>query len=482
VLRKGLIGYLPANIVQGLVGLLSITVFTRVLTPEAYGRYALAFSTMALVQTAVFTWLEASVARFWPLESHGGDPGALIATVYRAFWRTAAGFVPVCALAVWLWPADASLKWALAAALSAILARSLVKLSLERRRAAGEATKASLLDIGQTAGGFLLGAAFALAGFGAGAPLWGLGLAALLCVPFALPGELGRRRGATADPERLAGYAAYGFPVSASLILSLGLATTDRFLIGALLDPRSVGAYHAAYTLANRTLEVLFVWLGAAGVPALVMALERGGQAGLERAARSHAGFMILLTVPASVGLMLTAQPLAEVMVGQGLRAQAARVTPLIALSALFSGVTVFYFHQAFILARRTGRLLVAMAIPAAANVILNLVLIPVLGLVGAAWAAVLSYGLGAVSSWALGRTAQPLPIPWGTLLRCCVSAAAMVPAVLAVPAVGGLPELLARAACGALVYGLGVLALDAGGARAEVSQVFKGFLANRTA
>jgi O-antigen/teichoic acid export membrane protein len=482
VLRKGLIGYLPANIVQGLVGLFSITVFTRVLTPEAYGCYALAFSAMALCQTSVFTWLEASMARFWPLETHGGEPAALIATIYRAFWRTAAGFVLVAALAVWLWPADASLKWALAAGLSAVVARSSIKLALERRRAAVEAGKASLLDIAQTAGGFALGAGFALAGLGACAPLWGLGLAALLCIPFALPGELRRGRGAKADPGRLKGYAAYGFPVSASLILSLGLATTDRFLIGAMLDPKSVGAYHAAYTLANRTLEVIFVWLGAAGVPALVMALERGGQAGLERAARGHAGFMVLLTLPASVGLMLTAQPLADVMVGQGLRAEAARVTPLIALSALFSGVTVFYFHQAFILARRTRRLLLAMAIPAAANVVLNLALIPLLGLVGAAWAAVLSYGLGALSSWALGRTAQPLPIPWGTLARCGLSAAAMVPAVLAVPAAGGLPELLAKAFIGGLVYGLGVLAFDAGGARSEASRLFKGFLANRTA
>ena len=174
-------------------------------------------------------------------------------------------------------------------------------------------------------------------------------------------------------------------------------------------------------------------------MPALVMGLERGGQAGLDRAARDHAGVMILLTLPASVGLVLTAGPLADVMVGEGLRAAAAKVTPLIAMSAFFSGITVFYFHQAFILARRTERLMVAMSIPAAANVLLNLVLIPWLGLVGAAWAAVASYALGAASSWALGRGAQPLPIPWATLVKCGLATAAMVPPVLAVPAIGGL-------------------------------------------
>lgn len=482
MLRRGLIGYLPANIVQGLVGLLSITVFTRVLTAADYGRYALAFSAMALAQTAVFTWLEASIARFWPTEQTVEGSAALVAAVYGAFLRVALVFAPLCALGVWLWPADAALKWAFAAGLSALVARSLVKLSLERRRAAGEAMSASRLDMAQTGGGFLIGAGLAALGFGPAAPLLGLGLGALFCLPFVLPGELARRRGARLDAARVRAFAAYGFPVSASLILSLGLATADRFLIGAMLDPGSVGAYHAAYNLANRTLDVLFVWLGAAGVPAMVMALERGGQAGLQRAARDHAGVMILLVLPASAGLMLTAQPLAELMVGEGLRATSALITPLIALSALFSGVTVYYFHQAFILARRTGLLLLAMTIPAAANIGLNLLLLPRMGLVGAAWAAVLSYGLGALASWAIGRRVQPMPIPWGVLARAVLGTAAMVVVTAAVPASGGAAELFAKALIGALVYGLAVLALDAGGARTEASRLFKGFLASWSA
>ena len=56
---RGVLGYLPANLVQGVVGLLTIVAFTRLLTPEAYGVYALAFSVMSLVHTCLFVWLEA---------------------------------------------------------------------------------------------------------------------------------------------------------------------------------------------------------------------------------------------------------------------------------------------------------------------------------------------------------------------------------------------------------------------------------------
>jgi O-antigen/teichoic acid export membrane protein len=44
---RGVLGYLPVNIAQGVVGLLTIVLFTRVLTPEQYGVYALAFSVSA---------------------------------------------------------------------------------------------------------------------------------------------------------------------------------------------------------------------------------------------------------------------------------------------------------------------------------------------------------------------------------------------------------------------------------------------------
>src|SRR3569623_1226927 len=81
---RGVLGYLPANLVQGMVGLLTIVAFTRLLTPQAYGDYALAFSVMSLVNTCLFVWLEASMARFYAPESAADRLPAHFATLYRA--------------------------------------------------------------------------------------------------------------------------------------------------------------------------------------------------------------------------------------------------------------------------------------------------------------------------------------------------------------------------------------------------------------
>jgi O-antigen/teichoic acid export membrane protein len=108
---------------------------------------------------------------------------------------------------------------------------------------------------------------------------------------------------------------------------------------------------------------------------------------------------MILIALPASVGLMLISGPLAHLMVGPALADKAARVTPWIAAGALLSGMTTHYFNTAFTLARRTRRLFVAIALPAVANLILVLALVPRYGLSGAMWATAASYGIGLIAS-----------------------------------------------------------------------------------
>ncbi|MDR3512795.1 MAG: lipopolysaccharide biosynthesis protein [Caulobacteraceae bacterium] len=471
---KGVLGYLPVNLVQGVVGMLGIVVFTRVLRPQDYGVYALAFSVMSLVHTAVFLWLEAAMARFYAPEAEAGRLPGHFRTLYGAFALLAAGFPLLAGTVLWVWPAPTPLKIAIGAGLATILFRSLAKLVQERRRAAGDVRAAALLDVTMTAGGFAAGAGLALAGFGGASPLVGMGAAAAVCLVFALPTELKQVRGGPFEPARARMYAAYGVPVSLSLILSLALATTDRFLLAAYLNETSVGVYHAGYSLANRTLDVMFIWLGMAGGPAAIAALERGGKAALHETAREQARLMIALALPAAVGLALVARPLADVMIGERLRAGAAEVTPWIAASAFLAGITTYYFHTAFTLARRTGLLLAAMAIPAASNVVLCLVLIPRFGLQGALWATLASYGLGAAASFGLGRRALALPVPWDTAARAAAASAAMALAVRLVPAGGGALELFAKAGVGVAVYGALAWLLDICGARTHSGRLVR--------
>ena len=469
---RGVLGYLPVNVVQAVAGFGAIVVFTRLLTPSQYGDYALAFSLTSVVYTCLFVWIESAMARFYAAEDEAGRL-KLYATLYRAFAVMAVALPLVAAALLLSLPISAPLKVAMGAGLVCITARSLLKLAQERRRAAGEVRGYAVFDMAQTGGGFALGAAFAALHFGGASPLVGGGVASAACLLFALPRELKPARQGRFELERLRRYAAYGLPISLSLLMGLALATTDRFVLAAYMDEATVGAYHAGYSLSNRTLDVMFLWLGMAGFPACIAALERGGEQALEGVAREQASFMVLIALPAAAGLALVAHPLAGLMVGPALRQSAARVTPWIALSGLFYGFTSQYLNTAFTLGRRTVRQLFAIGAPALANLGLTLLLIPRFGLDGAMWATTASYALGAVVSVALQRGGVRLPIPWTALGRSGLATGVMALAVSRVPASGGLVELAVKAVVGALVYGAVALLLDAGHARSHAGRLW---------
>lgn len=478
---RGVIGYLPVNVVQGVAGLLTIVVFTRLLTPEEFGAYAMAFTVVAIVHTALFTWLEAAMARFQQAEARSGSTADHFATIYKTWRLLAASMLLIAAPVLWFWPMAIPLKLAIATGLAGTLVKGLGKLAQEHRRAAGRVGEVAIMEMVISAGGFAAGAALALLGLGGAAPLVGIAMATALCLVFVLPSELSVGKGGHYQPARARSYAAYGIPLSVSLIMALVLSGTDRLLIGAFLSEADVGVYHAGYSLANRTLDVAFIWLGSAAGPAAVAALEHGGLPALDRTAKEQSSFMVLLTLPAAVGLALVAEPLSDVLIGEALRDGAAQVTPWIALSGLMAGWTTYYFHTAFTLGKATKRLLIAMAIPALANVVLNLALIPIFGVMGAVYATAISYALGLVASILIGRRSIALPIPLDTLWRAAIACAAMAGAVLLIPAFGGILELTAKAALGGIVYGAVAFALDAGGARTH-SRRLLGALSGRMA
>src|SRR5687768_1010555 len=63
--------YLVARGVPGVVAFLAIPLFTRLLDPAAYGRYALVIATVATLNALLFQWLRLSLSRYLP--AYAGD-------------------------------------------------------------------------------------------------------------------------------------------------------------------------------------------------------------------------------------------------------------------------------------------------------------------------------------------------------------------------------------------------------------------------
>jgi O-antigen/teichoic acid export membrane protein len=93
----------------------------------------------------------------------------------------------------------------------------------------------------------------------------------------------------------------------------------------------------------------------------------------------------------------------------------AAPVIPVVALAYVLHGA--FLLTSVGIGIRKEARHYPRVTAAAAgANLLANLALVPAFGIMGAAWATVISYAVMAGLGYAIGRRLYPLPLEWGRL------------------------------------------------------------------
>jgi O-antigen/teichoic acid export membrane protein len=472
MLNRHLLGYLPVYLAQILVGFGGVVVFTRLLEPEDYGRYTLILAAMMLAETVLFTWLNAAVARYHARSAARGRIGGHTFTIFRIYALVAAGAAVVLGLTVWLAPIGAELKAALAFAVAALVFRGGMDMALETRRAAGQVGRFAFIQTFSLTAGFALGVVFILAGgLGTAGIFAGLALAAFMACVIDFPILLKGARRDRAGPRRGLAFAAYGAPVAFSLVFEQLLATGDRFLIAAFLGEAATGAYAAGYGITDRSLNIMFVWLGAAATPLAIAALERQGRAAAQDMARQAAALMGLIGFPAAAGLALVAEPFARLLIAEALAADAASIMGWIALGSLLNGIMTYFFHEAFILGRKPARMAGLMVAGAVLNIALNLLLIPAFGLVGAAVATVIAYGVSLVACAVAGRFVFPLKLPVEDWTKAALATAAMAVVLIALPApASALLHLLSHVVAGAAVYGALAIMLDIAGCRSAMA------------
>lgn len=471
-LLRHLLGYSPVSLANGLVGLGSVYVFTRALGGADYGRYALMFSAMALVHTFTMTWAEAANYRFTgkalaenTLKDHFRSGLVLLA---RSMFLAALG-VGI----IWqLFGDDPAYARIIPWLLAVIAVQTLGHFALEAHRASQRVARYSLTETMRIVVGFLAGAGLAYySGLGPAAPFAGLFIGGVLILFREGPWLLNQSRGGKHTAARTRAWLAYGVPIAGALVLDIVLSVSDRFLINIYLDEVAVGAYAAGYGVADKPVLMLCAWAAMAASPLLMTAFETEGRGAAGEAAGGMLSMILLIGLPAATGLALVAGPLAEAVVAADLREQAARIIPFIAFAGLLNGLLIYFVSESFNLVQRTDLRAMLMAIPAGANIAMNIVLLPMFGLMGAVYATLASYALGVLVLGVVAYRLMPFALPVGHTLRVGLACLAMWPVLYVLPEWGSWAELFFKAGVGGSVFLIAAIVLDAGGARAILSE-----------
>ena len=261
----------------------------------------------------------------------------------------------------------------------------------------------------------------------------------------------------------------FAWPLIAAGITSSLLQLSDRFVVGGLGGAEMLGIFTAAYSLVERPMTLVCVSISTATFSMAVQALEQHGrQAGRIQAGKNGA-VLLALSLPACVGLAMTSHYIAAVLVGPAFRTGVAVLIPIMSITAFFRGFRSHFVDHALHLAGRPHLMLWFLAPAAVANVLLNLVLVPRYGMMGAAWSALVCQAGATVASWFIGRRVFPLWLPPGSVVRVVAAVLPMAIVLWIVQLPLTWLGLIGAVALGMAVFGLASVLLDVGGIRSRM-------------
>ena len=469
MMSRSMLAYIPVNLANLLVSFGTIVVLTRLLGSEEFGRYALAVITMQFVHMGIFTWLEAAMARFQARAEREEDENSHLKTIYAYALRCVLIAFPVMMIALWALPLSQSMKTLMVVALASTTLQVFFNLGMEAHKAAHRIKRYSFAYSTQTLMSFTIGILLiVMTPLREVAPFVGIIVALSATLIIDLPFMLKKMKGGEVQTVKADTYFRYGMPICISLLLAYALNSADMYLIAGIMGESSAGQYNAGYNLANRSLDIIFIWIAMAATPIAVTLMEKEGVERSREIMKDYGASLLWIAMPAATGIALVSKEFGFIL-GESVRAEAVTVMPMIAFAGVLNGLISYYAQRAFMLSGKTSMFMWAMVPPVILNIALNLWLIPIHGLMGAVYATVISYAVGFVLAVAIARRFYPLPIPVRATLEIGFACACMAVAVLALPDTSRLPDFIAliiKAAIGATVYGTVCMAINAANSR----------------
>ncbi|WP_256547888.1 flippase [Halovivax gelatinilyticus] len=183
----------------------------------------------------------------------------------------------------------------------------------------------------------------------------------------------------------------YTVPLTATSTANVLDKQIDTVLVGLFLSPIAV----SAYVLSKQIVEFLEAPVSALGFTLSPTFAAQKADGNTDRAARLYETALthaLLLYVPAAAGLVLVAEPTITLVFGSDYLG-AVPVLQVLSLYAILLSVTKITSNALDFLGRAKARAIVKGS-TALLNVALNLVLIPLIGVVGAAIATVITYSI----------------------------------------------------------------------------------------
>lgn len=252
-------------------------------------------------------------------------------------------------------------------------------------------------------------------------------------------------------------YLSFGLPTIAGNVANWVVVSSDRYVIGYFLGATSVGIYSAAYGLGSLPFMIIGI-LGFVLPPALSKLYDGGRMKEVETHLSYSLKYALALAIPFVFGAAILAEPVLRLFSTPEIASQGYFILPIVALSALVL-VSGGVINHIIIMIKKTKISGAAWVIAAVVNLGLNILVVPRIGILGAAITTLIAYSLAEAIQLYYSFKEFKFTIDWHFVIKSLIASVIMSLAIWRMAPQGTSATILTVVA-GTIIYGIVLLLL----------------------
>lgn len=185
-------------------------------------------------------------------------------------------------------------------------------------------------------------------------------------------------------------YLEYSIPTIPSNVSAWAVESSDRYLIGLMMGLTFVGYYAPSYNLAMM-IKMFFLPFATLLLPVLSVKYDKLEFEKVSKYLKYSSKYFFLVAIPSAFAISILSYPILNLLTTPEIASQGFLVVPFVALTAILYG-SYGIVSQVILLEKKTKISGLIWLVAAIVNIVLNIILIPIIGIIGAAFTTLLAY------------------------------------------------------------------------------------------
>lgn len=259
------------------------------------------------------------------------------------------------------------------------------------------------------------------------------------------------------NKNNLEKYLSFSIPQIPGGALLWIIDSSDRYFITNYLGLVQTGIYSASYTLGS-IISMFYLPLSFVIYPVISSLWEQKKVVNVKKYMEYSTKLFLALAIPGSVGLYVLSKPLLSILTTSDFLSGGGVLTFLISLSTIFLGLYQINLYIIY-LVEKTKIIPFIIGLSALINVVLNIILIPNLGILGAAISTIASYATLSiiVLIWSKKRINYSFDF---TFLFKIILASILMAFIIGILPLKGILSILIAAIIGTIIYMISLFVL----------------------